>query len=1211
MGNKSTHHQGYHLGRLVLYIFLLCSLITGCQADLTTPAETPTSVPSTSLPSDTVKTPEGVAPILSITHVASIGKGIVHTIVETPDKQHLLYGDGNNERIHVINASTLEEEILFEDACNAFRIGITISPDSRYMTHWCGIGHQLLDIQEWRSLGFARGEDQYSIGSPSEFSNDSQFLAFEIEGPSPGGTSTYAIGIWDMKSNSLYNTYEIDEDTTLYDQFSAPKIDPHNRSIAIAYANDQHSYILIWDVQSTKIIQKIPTPVETNAVDFSPDGATIASADEGGMLHLWDTETGQETRVIGGFRDSLRSIQYLDSSHIKVRVFQESGLDEYVIVDLSKGVIASDPVENEISPLEKKLFTEGLLINGPWDDSKVAISPDGSLVSQYKVRIALYETESRQARHLINPFSGREIRSLVFSGDGTRMAAFSEILEVAVWDTTSGEEIHRSTFAGGLEGRNVIGSELTIGTSELELIALSPDGNRMTSGDGNNISVTDLISGEVRHSSQPESYDRYISHIEYSTDRSRIYTILNLNQAVQVWDAEKLSLQDIIQLPPGDEPGYVKAVLAWPYLARDNMNHGKHWVELWNLETHSYQQLITDFQSIRPFFFGSDGQILYAYYKDALYSWRTSDGRLVGHTTGSPETSNYAISQDGNFLASVSDGVINIDDTSAFLQTLELVDPTLPAPTILTPEVIPGDSGGEGLATVFALEDMTASKAHFIPPTMISAENASWVAEAGHFSPGKINSIRWEADGSRLLISSGRSLSSMDKRGEINMLAERNASFTGSATRADGHLLSCGLIGNQVFVFDVTDNEILITLAGGGQPALSSDGKFLVYETPDRNLITYDVENHHKQAYLLNVNPSYFITDKALPSFSPDGRLVAGVQDGRIVRIWNTDNGTIYNALGGPDAPIADLSFSQDGRYLVAAGAGSAWMWETKPGGRMWQYEFYKGEINGNLIIYKDTVTAAGISPDNRFFALGTSRHDIHLYNLDTGNLILTLSEHSAPVTHLIFDPGSQYLLSADRDGRMILWNIAKGTPILQNNTFTGSVTGLVNRDDGNISAWGENTVWIITPASATQVSAVSTTVGRLLSASPDGKLLAVYLPKKVYLADAVSGKRLTPLEGEAVDMFIDGVWEGDTLTQFHGARFSPNSHLLATYGTGGLWLHTIADNSAILTHRFEVAYFTTEAAFSPDNHFIFFSPNEYRRPGQNTTCLTVTASGR
>jgi WD40 repeat protein len=1201
-----SSHTTKHLNDRVYHAFCLVMILVmlgGCQgvktspptptlqSNITTPVNTATgeTTPTAGI-SHEVSTPQ--APTLVVRLVKSLGKGVVNPILQTPDRKHYLYTD--EASLHVVNSATLEDVGVIPGACTMIGSG-DFSPDSRYVAIFCGIGTQIVDLKEMQVVGFIKVDTMGSLYA-SEFSKDSNLVAFKNNDRTSGG-SFQSVGVWDIKASKELAILETGEEPSVYHSMTDPVLSPDSRYLAAGYEDSNHSFLLIWNIKTGERLQKILTQTVTNDVAFSPDGAKLASGDVGGMIHLWNPHTGQEIKAYGGFTDSIETLHYLDQTHIKVWAGNQSPK----VLNLSSEAIEDfSTVAPVISPLEEQLFSQGLVVHESWNDTGVALSPDGSLVAQFSSRVALYDTTSGEALQLFNPFSDQSVLDLKFDGAAKRMAARGTGGELAVWDTGTGKELYRGLATSGLRAGPGIGA----GVWDDDTIALSPDGSRLAAGDGSALQLIDLATGEAWSSDNMQQYDVYITDLVFSLDGTRVYAILNRNRGVQVWDAQNGSVLDEIWLPQPDPNAFTNVGLSWPYFARNNysisINKEEYWIELWNLETHTYQKLSIPDRYTDPLIFSTDGQMLYALNGKKLYAWRSVDGLPIGHSDDTFYSTSVAASQDGTLLGYMDNGIINIMDASEFTERLEQPDETLPLPPVISPTDFPEAPQPESQSFISLGQGVPSGESRIIPDTPISIGNIGQLNEAGHFSPGTINSLRWEADSSRVIIAGSRSIAGFDPENGTSLLAERNASFTSTATRSDGHLIAAGILNDSVFVYDVTSDEVLASFKGGGKPTLSPDGHFLVYETTDRNLLTYDLERNQALATLLSITT--YDDSLVYPIFSPDGSLVAGLQGGRIVRIWNAKTGGMFNALGGPDGMVTDLSFSSDGDFLVAAGTGSAWVWEVRPAGKAQEIKLFEGVVDENLILYQDTVTATGLSHDNRLLAIGTSQHDIRIYFRETGELLQTLKGHAAPITHLLFDPGNKYLLSTDQDGTLILWNPYSGAFITKSNVNTGAITSLITRQDGSVSAFGENTVWVIHPSSASLVKSVSSFFGKILGASPDGKYLAVYQPLQMYLVDASTGELISSLEGEAQDVFVEYYEEGQILQQFYGAQFSHDSRLLATFGAGGLWLYQIDGNTHSL--NYQDGSFTTKAVFSLDDRYLFYSPHDLRNSGQKYDLL-------
>ena len=604
-----------------------------------------------------------------------------------------------------------------------------------------------------------------------------------------------------------------------------------------------------------------------------------------------------------------------------------------------------------------------------------------------------------------NPFPDEVVVDLAFSPDSKKLAMLAASGELVIVDLGTSREI----FRGATMNIKPEDAALDSLSWDDDPLAWSPDGSLLGAGIGTHLFFIDPDQGTDVSVETTQFTDVYITDLTFSKDGSRVYSASNQSLVIQAWDLKSRKRINEFVLPEMILNYTTTAQLSWPYFTRNNQVADKQWIELWNLETSTYQELP---KPDRPaaLTFAADGKLLYTFIEDFIYGWRSVDGTIIGHSSTLKRYNETSFSQDGRLFAycDADSGQIIIRDMSVFVDQL-----AFQAEGIAKPSVIPyaPESGiPEEIETSMDIlrQDIPSGQAFFTPVSVIRAANASQLTDAGHFGPGTIETLRWESDGSKVFLAGAHNVAIFDPNGAMSLVAERNAAFASTATRLDGHLLASGIVAGEVFVYDVSADQRLVSFAGRGQPALSPDGSHLAYESPNSDLTIFDLQSNQEVSVIPCLNSIYEDDCILQPVFSPDGSLVASAQVGNIVRIWDTNKGTIYNATGGSDAPITDLSFSTDGHYIVAAGAGSAWVWEVKPGGKARQFTLFEGSPTEVMMDYADTVTAADLSPDNKLLAIGTSQHDIRIYDLKTGELLRTLNGHAAPITHLLFDPENQ-----------------------------------------------------------------------------------------------------------------------------------------------------------------------------------------------------------
>lgn len=164
-----------------------------------------------------------------------------------------------------------------------------------------------------------------------------------------------------------------------------------------------------------------------------------------------------------------------------------------------------------------------------------------------------------------------------------------------------------------------------------------------------------------------------------------------------------------------------------------------------------------------------------------------------------------------------------------------------------------------------------------------------------------------------------------------------------------------------------------------------------------------------KQVALISLTPPRFGFRGTLPlAFSPDGALLASIEDPGLVCVYETRTGKRGCVLPGKAPPRAGLlSFSPDGR-LLAVGSGSTLplpFGQERTGGTIQLWELASGSIRKELTGHAGGVTAFAFSDDGRLLASGSADATVLLWDIN------------GQVTH----PASKVRLSAgERDA---LWH--------------------------------------------------------------------------------------------------------------------------------------------------------------------------------------------
>jgi WD40 repeat protein len=288
--------------------------------------------------------------------------------------------------------------------------------------------------------------------------------------------------------------------------------------------------------------------------------------------------------------------------------------------------------------------------------------------------------------------------------------------------------------------------------------------------------------------------------------------------------------------------------------------------------------------------------------------------------------------------------------------------------------------------------------------------------------------------------------------------------------------------------------------------------------------------------------------------YSPDGKFLA-VGGNREVLLHRADGTGIAKRLQGKAERILSISFSADGKTMIAAGGNPSRFGEIQ----IWNP--IEGKLLRSIEVSNDTVFGGAVSADGKKVVVGCTDNTVRAFDTETGKELYKIGSHENWPLGIVFGVDSKRVVSVGRDRAAKLIDANAGQFLENVNQLHTELSAVARHPKlDEIVAGGDDRIpyiYMMDRPRNLKVGEEATLVRKLeaqdgaifaLSWSPDGRRIAVAgAGPSVNVYDADSGDRVAACKGHQAGIY--------------SVAFSPDSKSLAAGGFDGqVRLYAVAD---------------------------------------------------
>jgi periodic tryptophan protein 2 len=296
---------------------------------------------------------------------------------------------------------------------------------------------------------------------------------------------------------------------------------------------------------------------------------------------------------------------------------------------------------------------------------------------------------------------------------------------------------------------------------------------------------------------------------------------------------------------------------------------------------------------------------------------------------------------------------------------------------------------------------------------------------------------------------------------ERHFFMQNNAHVTCAQFHPESKLLVTGFSHGLFFIHELPDFAQIQSLSISQNDidfvAMNKTGEWLAFGASKLGQLL--VWEWQSESYILK-QQGHFDSMNTI-AYSPEGqRIVTAADDGKI-KVWDVNTGfcivTFTEHMGG----VSACEFAKRGNVLFTASLdGSVRAWD------LIRYRNFRTFTAPSRLSF----SSLAVDPSGEVVCAGSvDSFDIHIWSVQTGQMLDRLSGHEGPVSSLAFSPDAGTLVSGSWDRTVRIWNIFARTQTSEPLQLMADILSVAFRPDSKQIAVttldGQLTFWNVSDA--------------------------------------------------------------------------------------------------------------------------------------------------